>query len=525
MYIAHPGRALFHRQLVTLDRMSSSSSLPLVPLPAQIECGTGTLLVSGFRIVLGNGLHDDERWLGTVTAELSGSNIPVSTGNLGDGLIDLRLELLPTPPDPAEVFGVYELDIVDHVRITARDRHGILNGLRTLNQLAQRSPLPRLKITDEPRYLWRGLSVDVVRHWYGFAALIRIVELISAYKLNYLHLHLTDDQGWRIEIPTYPALTELSSRSQVGGLLPESERGYLTLAEYRDLQEYAASRGVTIVPEIDLPGHTRAALHAIPELNDDGIAPPLYFGTEVGHSLLRLANPATKPFIETVINTVSENTLGEWIHIGGDESPLLADDEYRALVGIANEAVLANGKRAVAWQEAAKLATVPSPTGRAEPFPLLQFWIPIIDLKPLFAALGQGARLIMSPGDRAYLDMKYDDDDPLGLAWAGTFDLAKARSWDPESYLAAAAPTGQQIPQGVIHGVEAAVWSETCRSLADLEALLFPRLAAIAEVAWSGANGQANFIERLKPHAALWRKWGFPASTLDRLAAASDASS
>ena len=391
-----------------------------------------------------------------------------------------------------------------------------------MSQLPQLD-IPPLFIGDAPRFGWRGLSVDIARHWYGPETLRKVIDIAAHYRLNRLHLHLTDDQGWRIEVPAYPALTKISGRTQVGGQVPEGDLGYLTLDDYRELQEYALERGVVVVPEIDLPGHINAALHALPELNPDGKATEAYGGIDVGHSALRAANRATKPFITAVLETISAHTLGEWVHVGGDEVPLLPADEYAELVRHAVSTVVAAGKKPVMWQEGA--SALDADMLRAHEI-YLQFWQHQIDAAPYIEAARNGARIILSPATNAYLDMRYDDGDTLGTSWGGSMppiDLHQARAWEPTELLPG-------LPDGAIVGVEAAVWTENCRNEADLFSMLFPRLPAIADIAWSPRNtslsnddGATAFIERLQPHAALWAEWGLPSVAAERLASAAGA--
>jgi len=288
----------------------------------------------------------------------------------------------------------------------------------------------------------------------------------------------------------------------------------LSLAEYRELQEYAKAQGVTIVPEFDMPGHTNAALHAIPELNENGIAAAAYDGVDVGFSALRLANPATKPFIEAVFNTICDATIGDWVHIGGDEVHTVGSEEYVALVQIANDAVKAKGKRAIGWQEIANLVDAVDTTDKAT-LPRVQYWVPKLDSANVLKAAAAGFEIILSPADRVYLDMKHDEDDPVGQTWMRIVDLPHSRNWEPTEYL-------PELPASQIAGVEAALWSETCKSFEDLLSLIFPRLAAVAEVAWSQPGHEATFIQRLTPHDQQWRNWGVPERSIARLAATNE---
>lgn len=189
-------------------------------------------------------------------------------------------------------------------QVTAASELGLSRGLRRLNTLAianhSRAPIA-VKIIDYPAYKHRGLHIDVARHFFSVPTILRVMDAMSEVGLNILHLHLSDDQGWRIEIPQFPELIERSSDCAVGG----EEGGYYTLDDYQTLVEGARSRMIAIIPEIDIPGHVNAALHAIEGLNPDGVCPPLYEGTEVGFSTLSTKAPATQAFLEAVVETLA----------------------------------------------------------------------------------------------------------------------------------------------------------------------------------------------------------------------------
>jgi hexosaminidase len=336
-----------------------------------------------------------------------------------------------------------------------------------------------------PGYPWRGLSLDIARSFFPPAVLHRVIDRLADLGLNVLHLHLTDDQGWRLEIPAHPALAQVSGQTAIRG----GQAGYLSLADWAELVDHAARRAVVIVPEIDLPGHVHAALHACPELNGNGVAPPPCDQAGVWSSHLRADLAATEPFLRDVLGTVAAVTPGPWLHIGGDECLGLAESDYvsllRLIVGIVEEL----GKTPVAWQEAA-LADL-------GPRVVLQFWMSLAgeeafalprDGEPpavtsarrsrqaLVAQARRGAKVILSPARSTYFDMKHHLDDTLGATWAGAISLDQAGGWDPRAVL-------PDLDEDNILGVEAALWTELIHSEADLDAMLWPRLARFAEVA------------------------------------------
>ena len=378
------------------------------------------------------------------------------------------------------------------VDVLARTPAGLGHAVATLRQLLVTGPatgvsLPAVLIADAPRFAWRGLSVDVARHFVAVPDLRAVVDLMSGYKLNVLHLHLTDDQAWRLDVPSRPELVRRSSGASVGG----DPGGHYSADEYAALIAYAAERGVVVVPELDVPGHVNAALHAYGELTPSGLPTEEYLGIEVGFSRLTAALPATAAFLHDVFTDVAAMTPGHWVHIGGDEVLGMAPDEYATLVSAAAAAVRAAGKQVVGWQEVAGTPL--------EPGTVVQYWDVHADPAPFVAAGAAGARLLLSPGDRTYLDMKYHPGYPLGLEWAGHVELRDSYDWEPTTLLPG-------LPADALVGVEAAVWTETLRTLDDLTTMLLPRLAAVAEVAWSAPDHRdwEGFRTRLARHGALW---------------------
>jgi hexosaminidase len=334
-----------------------------------------------------------------------------------------------------------------------------------------------------------------------------LIDLIAPYKLNYLHLHLSDDQGWRIEIKSWPLLTTIGGSTQVGG----GEGGFYTQEDYKEIVKYAQDKFITIVPEIDMPGHTNSALAAYGQLNPgiivpekgslpydrtdigvDGMATPLYTGTEVGFSTLATNKPITYQFVEDVIRELSEITPGPFIHIGGDESHVTAMEDYIPFIEKAQDLVTKYGKRTMGWDEVAHAKLLPSSVA--------QFWA--VEENAVMA-IEQGAQVLISPSKKAYLDMKYDTTTQIGYTWAALIELDDAYNWDPTEL-------NENIKRENILGVEAPLWAETLRSRADMEFLTFPRLPAIAEIAWTSKDLRSwdSFSTRIKMHGRRWDAMG-----------------
>ena len=350
-------------------------------------------------------------------------------------------------------------------------------------------------ISDYPRFAYRGAMLDVARHFFSVDDVKRYIDDVALLKLNILHLHLTDDQGWRIQIDGWPRLTEHGGLTQVHG----GGGGYYTKDDYREIVAYAASRYVTVVPEIDLPGHTNAALASYPELTCDGEAPALYEGIEVGFSSLCIGKERTYEFVEDVVTELVELTPGPWIHIGGDESLATSETDFLTFVDRASAIVAAHGKTVIGWHEMGRSTNLPAGT-------IGEYWsftTPQDDATALSQNfIDNGGQLVMAPADVAYLDMKYDESSPLGLVWAnGPTSVKESYLWDPADILPGVGDSA--IPgDSAILGVEAPIWTETIATLDDLEFMAFPRIAAIAEIAWSPRRTK-NFEEFAGRLAAL----------------------
>jgi hexosaminidase len=246
-----------------------------------------------------------------------------------------------------------------------------------------------------------------------------------------------------------------------------------------------------------VPGHINAALHALPELTPpDGEVPHVYTGTGVGFSRLHRDVPATEPFLRDVFGDLAAMTPGEYLHMGGDEVLEMQPDEYAWFVRTVQDVVRATGKRVVGWQEITH--------GDVDPGTVVQYWDTRPDPEPIVAAARRGARILMSPADRIYLDMKYDPSTGLGLHWAGYVELRDSYEWEPEEAIPG-------LPDGAVLGVEAAVWTETLATTDHLFTMLLPRLAAAAEVAWSepARRDWEGFRARVRTLAPGWDQEGF----------------
>jgi hexosaminidase len=462
-----------------------AEDLMLVPLPSMVESLPGgftldpSVLISAPGEAAGVADH-----LARAVHEVAGWR----PGTGAAGAIRLDLDAAEAGPE-----GYVLVVDKDGIRLSAAAPAGLFWGVQTLRQLLPTGERPRIgaiRVEDRPRFAWRGAMLDVARHFFPVAEVKRYIDLISAYKLNVLHLHLTDDQGWRLAIDGWPELTSVGGATQVGG----GPGGFYDVDDYKEIVAYARDRFVEIVPEIDLPGHTNAALASYAELNSDGRRREPYSGIEVGFSALRLEVPATDGFVADVIAAVARLTPGPYLHMGGDEVHMLSREEYVAFVERVQGLVRASGKRMVGWQEIGK-ATLAADS-------ITQFWQTTEEPHEARQAVRQGGKLIMSPASRVYLDMKYDPATRIGLEWAGHAEVRDAYDWDPATLV-------EGVGEDSVLGVEAPLWTETVETIADVEYLTFPRLPAVAEVAWTPQHSRTfdAFTTRLSGHAALWHRW------------------
>ncbi|MFF0520762.1 beta-N-acetylhexosaminidase [Actinomadura nitritigenes] len=462
--------------------------------------------------------------LAEVAAWLRGELSPVTGGELPPGPRPggITLAVREMPPE------AYRLSVEDGgALIEAADAAGAFYGAQTLRQLlppeayrkaaAGRSlPLPHVRIEDRPRFSWRGCLLDVARNFLPKADLLRFIDLMALHKLNFLHLHLTDDQGWRLEIRRYPRLTGVGAwrrESQIGWNGPGDGRphgGYYSQDDVREIVAYAARRHITVVPEIDLPGHTQAAIAAHPELGN--LDTPLDVATTwgVGPNVLN-AEEHTIAFFQNVLDEVVELFPSPYISIGGDEC---RKDQWRASpaaqrrireLGLRDEADLqswiigriaghlaAHGRRTVGWDEILEGRGAPEHT-------VITSWR---DDHGTVVAAKSGHDVVPCPNTSVYLDYRQapGDQEPVPFGTVLTVDDVYAFEPIPPAL------AGDRAARHIL-GAQCCLWTELIDSPRQLDYMAFPRLAAFAETVWSTEDRDpAGFRRRLDAH-------------LDRLAA------
>lgn len=448
-----------------------------------------------------------------------GKPLPEGAGNAIDVVFD--------PKQPAEG---YALTIAPNgVKIAASDAAGALYGVQSLRVMARwdtAAPLRSLEcaqIDDYPRFGWRGLLLDEGRHFFGAETVKRLLRIMALNKLNVLHWHLTDDQGWRVEIKHYPLLTEIGSQrsqSQIHGWKKKPSDsdhtphgGFYTQEQLKEIVAYADALGIMIVPEIDMPAHFAAAFAAYSDLacRDKKVEVPWYFGGQYPVSQgIRdwnrsacIGNPKTMEFIHTVIDEISEIFPAPYFHIGGDEAP---KEEWKtcpkcqALMqreGLANvdqlqayftnqvqKYVAQKGKRLIGWNEVLK-------GNMLDDSVIVQYWTPQPDPR-VKKHLQNGGEIIISKHQYFYFDMPF-----------GQYPLDNTYRFQP--YFGGITPEYDKQ----IKGVEAAAWTEWIADADKLDFQLFPRLIALSEVAWyQGKKDKKEFYARLDAYKPILEHLG-----------------
>ncbi|SMG19128.1 family 20 glycosylhydrolase [Arenibacter troitsensis] len=417
----------------------------------------------------------------------------------------------------------YALHITqDSIILNAKTAEGAFRGVQTIRQIIPETSndtlsetkmwlIPTGKIIDNPNFEYRGSMLDVARHFFSVEDVKKYIDILAYYKINILHLHLADDQGWRIEIKSWPKLTEIGGSSEVGG----GPGGFYTQEEYQDIVAYAAKHFITIVPEIDMPGHTNAASVSYPILNGNGKTPKIYTGTEVGFSTFDTRKDTVYAFIDDVVREISAITPGPYFHAGGDESHVTKKKDFIHFVSKVDKIVKKYGKKMIGWDEIVHADIDTSA--------IAQFWANEENAK---LAVEKGLKIILSPGKKAYLDMQYDTLSKHGLHWAGYIPVDTGYIWTPERYV-------KGINKENILGVEAPLWSETISNMEELEYLAFPRMIGYSELSWSveenrnwenykvRLGNQAPYLDKMNvkyyPSELIdWKKSKYTYKTIDK---------
>ena len=440
----------------------------LIPLPKMVQWGTSNYALPANQVISYNtGGERTAVWLGKLLEK--GKGVTYTKDTTGNWRIIYSPGLLAALGNEG-----YILDIdAKGIKIQGATDTGLFYAIQTIRQLLpedlERHVFPtgtiEMKFThieDAPVYSWRGSMIDLARSFVDLTYLKEHVDRMALYKLNRLHLHLTDDQGWRIEIKSKPNLISIGSKGSASG----GTSGFLTQAQYMELQDYALERMITIIPEIDMPGHTYAALASYQELNCSGFSnlnpkyatpPSLYNGTKVGWSKFCFTKPAVVyDFVSTVMGEIAAITKGNWIHIGGDE---INDPSYGSFVHKADSIVRSKGKISIGWEEVLKENVSNTLLG--------QIWM---GSTPNNA----GCNTIISICGNFYLDHGNVQGQPNTNNWCSS-------SLPIETVYNYTMNSAFKNPQGI----EAPLWTEFVNGYPEFDNRLWPRLMAVAEVAWT----------------------------------------
>jgi hexosaminidase len=406
----------------------------------------------------------------------------------------------------------------DQVVVRAVEPAGVARGLTTLLQLVAAAPhggageirVPGARILDAPRYAWRGLSLDLARAFFTVAEIRRVIDLLVLYKLNVLHLHLTDDQSWRLPV------------GRPAGR-PEPGAAFYSGEDLRALAAYAADRFVTVVPEVNTPGHASALMRLHPGLNTGRNQAEFELLPGLGQytGWLDPELPATFALMEEVLAGVAAIFPGPYLHIGGDEPRRMPHGLYASYVDRIRRLVRSLGKHPLGWQESARAGLGPDDiiqywlTGTARPASLPPKVRAQLDAdlamsrRDAETAVAAAASAIVSPQSHCYLDVPYAEPSAetaqahrqgrAGLRLYAPRTVAEAFEWEPAEALG----PGRELQ---VAGVEAVIWAETISDFKDLSFLLLPRLAGIAHKAWSDprAASWTDHRDRLARHGRLW---------------------
>ncbi|MGW2566833.1 beta-N-acetylhexosaminidase [Streptomyces sp. NPDC001537] len=492
-----------------------TSQTELIPAPRSLVTGAGEVrLTAGSRLHAGTATEGVGRWLRTVLWQATG--LPLPEGRdlddaHGDG-IALRLAPGLSPE------GYRLVSDRNGVLVEGGSAAGVFWGAQTLRQLLgpdayRRAPLdrdrtwtvPHLTVEDSPRFRWRGLMLDVARHFMPKEGVLRHLDLMAAHKLNVLHFHLTDDQGWRVEIKRYPRLTEIGSwraRTKFGHraspLWEEKPHGgFYTQDDIREIVSYAAERHITVVPEIDVPGHSQAAIAAYPELGNTDVidTTTLSVWDDWGISANVLApTDNTLRFYEGVFEELLGLFPSEFVHVGGDEclkdqwrqSPaaqarikqlgLADEDQLQAwFIGHFDKWLTARGRRLIGWDEILE--------GGLAPGAAVSSWR---GYQGGVAAARAGHDVVMCPEQYVYLDHRQaaGEDEPVPIGYVRTLeDVYRFEPVPPEL-------TSAQAEH--VLGTQANVWTEVMEDPARVDYQTYPRLSAFSEVAWSALPAPAE---------------------------------
>jgi len=500
---------------------AATQSIAVIPAPAKVTMKSGAFELSAatpVRYAAGSPGEQVASYFVDLMKRTRGVALAASAGEAG-GNRSISFELQAR--EGSQVEEAYSLIVSpERIIVASHSPRGLFYGAVTLWQLAAGAQIPALQIEDAPRFRWRGLMLDSARHYQSPQFIERLLDTMALHKLNVLHWHLTDDQAWRIEIKKYPQLTAVGAWRVPAGpaaaadIDPATKRprlygGFYTQEQVRAIVAYAAARHITVVPEIEMPGHASAAIAAYPQLGVTGKPSVVPADWGIYPNLFNVED-STFAFLENVLSEVIELFPGEYIHVGGDEAvknqwaASARVQSRRREFGVKDEHGLqsyfvqriekylnAQGRRLIGWDEILEGGLAPNAT--------VMSWRGI---QGAVAAAEAGHDAVLSPAPTLYFDNR-----PLNTAHTGrgpVVSIEDVYRFDP------APPALSEAQRAHILGVQANLWTEHVRTEERAEYMFFPRAAAIAEVGWSPAEriDWQSFSARLPSQLARYRELG-----------------
>ncbi|MEG2227446.1 MAG: glycoside hydrolase family 20 protein [Odoribacter sp.] len=516
------GMAALTGLLVSCMQVQKSANYRVIPLPQKIATIEGQPFVinDGLTILYPEGnekMQKNAEFLAAYMKEITGKNYVVKAGTEGEGAIILSLGLEVTNPE------AYQLKVTDKtVTIAAPTEAGVFYGIQTLRKSLPVVKnvgivLPAVEINDAPRFGYRGMMLDVGRHFFPVECIKKYIDILALHNINRFHWHLTDDQGWRIEMKKHPELTSIGSQRKETVIGHNSEKydgipygGFYTQEEAKEVVAYAQDRYITVIPEIDMPGHMQGALSAYPELGCTGGPYEVWTMWGVSEDVLCAGNDKTLTFIDDILGELIEIFPSEYIHVGGDECPKVrwkncpkcqakikalglkadgrhsAEDRLQSYV-IAHAASFLNerGRKIIGWDEILEGGLAPGAT--------VMSWR---GMNGGIEAAGQQHNAIMTPTTFLYFDYYQTnnrENEPMAIG--GYVPIEKVYSLEPIPEIL------KPEERKYIIGVQANLWTEYIPNFEQVEYMVMPRIAALSEIQWTQPEQKnyQDFIQRI-PH-------------------------
>lgn len=521
--------------LMSFDSPVKEANYGIVPLPQTVNLlqqKTPFLLNSKtiIRYEGGDKMKQNAEFLSSYIKDMTGFELKVKKGIKGDGIL-LKLGANTENSEGYE-FEVKETNVV----IAGSTEAGVFYGIQTLRKSLpmvnkENIELPAVKISDYPRFSYRGAMLDVGRHFFSVDSIKTYIDILALHNINRFHWHLSEDQGWRIEIKSHPELTKIGSKREETVIGRNSGKydgkpyeGFYTQKQIKEIVKYASDRNITVIPEIDMPGHMLAALTAYPELGCTGGPYKVWTQWGVSDDVLCAGNDKTLRFIEDVLTEIVDLFPSEYIHVGGDECPkvrwkecpkcqarikelgIKADAHHSAeeklqsfIISHTEKFLNSKGRQIIGWDEIlegglAPNATVMSWRGEAGGI----------------EAARQKHNVVMSPNTYVYFDYyQSKDTDQEPLAIGGYLPMERVYSYEPLP------KSLNKEEQKYIIGVQANIWTEYMPTFSQVEYMALPRLAALSEVQWSKAENKNYkcFINRMPHFVDIYKKYGYNYAT------------